>query len=178
MGSSLVRPCYHVVMLGLDNSGKTTLLYRLKHNMFTHQTRTIGFNCEKIYHKKSVFKLWDVGGDERTRSLWRSYCRKTDLIMFVIDSEDHERLEEAKIEVETIIKIVSRTNNVPVLILANKQDLPDSSSSSTIDKQLNLKNVDYKIIECCAVTGEGLETVFKDVKYLIQKRKENEKYLK
>ena len=126
----------------------------------------------------SVFKLWDVGGDERTRSLWRSYCRKTDLIMFVIDSEDHERLEEAKIEVETIIKIVSRTNNVPVLILANKQDLPDSSSSSTIDKQLNLKNVDYKIIECCAVTGEGLETVFKDVKYLIKKRKENEKYLK
>ena len=56
------------------------------------------------------------------RSLWRSYCRQSDLIVFVVDSEDQERLEEARLELELIVKVIGR--NVPVLILANKQDLP------------------------------------------------------
>ena len=54
--------------------------------------------------------------------MWRGYCRQSDLIMFVVDSEDEERLEEARLELELLVKVIGR--NVPVLILANKQDLP------------------------------------------------------
>ena len=118
--------------------------------------------------------MWDVGGQERTRSLWRSYCRQTDLIMYVVDSADQERMEEAKIELETILKVVSRTNNnVPLLILANKQDLPGALTAGQMETVLGLKNFrnPSKIVDCCAVTGEGLETFLKDADKIIKDRR-------
>lgn len=90
-------------MLGLDSAGKTTALYRLKFDQYLNTVPTIGFNCEKIrgqYGKsKGVqFLVWDVGGQEKLRPLWRSYTRCTDGIVFVVDSVDVERMEEAKME--------------------------------------------------------------------------------
>ncbi|KRK04795.1 uncharacterized protein Dyak_GE14526, isoform E [Drosophila yakuba] len=71
----------HVVMLGLDSAGKTTALYRLKFDQYLNTVPTIGFNCEKVQctlgKAKGVhFLVWDVGGQEKLRPLWRSYTRK------------------------------------------------------------------------------------------------------
>lgn len=92
----------HIVMLGLDSAGKTTVLYRLKFDQYLNTVPTIGFNCEKIRGtgkaKGVQFLVWDVGGQEKLRPLWRSYTRCTDGIVFVLDSVDVERMEEAKIE--------------------------------------------------------------------------------
>lgn len=93
----------HVVMLGLDSAGKTTALYRLKFNQYVNTVPTIGFNCEKIRAvsgraKGTQFLVWDVGGQEKLRPLWKSYTRCTDAIVFVLDSVDGERMEEAKME--------------------------------------------------------------------------------
>lgn len=91
-----------IVMLGLDSAGKTTVLYRLKFDQYLNTVPTIGFNCEKIKLTKGgkgvQFLVWDVGGQEKLRPLWRSYTRCTDGIVFVLDSVDVERMEEAKIE--------------------------------------------------------------------------------
>lgn len=91
-----------IVMLGLDSAGKTTVLYRLKFDQYLNTVPTIGFNCEKIRGtgkaKGVQFLVWDVGGQEKLRPLWRSYTRCTDGIVFVLDSVDVERMEEAKIE--------------------------------------------------------------------------------
>ena len=104
----------HIVQLGLDSAGKTTVLYRLKFDQYLNTVPTIGFNCEKVRgtgKAKGVnFLVWDVGGQEKLRPLWRSYTRCTDGIVFVLDSVDVERMEEAKIELMRTVNsnVVSR----------------------------------------------------------------------
>ena len=96
MGSG-ISSNYHCVMIGLDGSGKTTILYRLKYGQYARTIPTIGFNCEKIISKTGSFHLWDIGGQDKTRPLWRSYTRCTDAIIFVVDCSNKERMEEAKL---------------------------------------------------------------------------------
>lgn len=86
----------HLVMLGLDSAGKTTALYRLKFDQYLNTVPTIGFNCEKVKGqtgkiKGTSFLIWDIGGQDKLRPLWRSYTRCTDGIIFVVDSVDEER---------------------------------------------------------------------------------------
>ena len=100
---AVMKEDYHVVMIGLDGAGKTTTLYRMKFDQYVNTVPTIGFNCEKVRgslgaSRGVTFLVWDVGGQEKIRPLWRSYTRCTDGIIFVCDSSDEERLEEAKME--------------------------------------------------------------------------------
>jgi len=131
----------HIVMLGLDSAGKTTVLYRLKFDQYLNTVPTIGFNCEKIRGmgkaKGVSFLVWDVGGQEKLRPLWRSYTRCTDGIVFVVDSVDAERIEEAKMELMRTAKCPENIG-VPILVLANKQDLPGALDPKEIEKLLGL----------------------------------------
>ena len=77
-----------------------------------------------------VFNIWDVGGQDKTRPLWRSYTRCTDAIIFVVDSSCEDRFEEARLELLKIAKLTERYA-VPILLLANKQDLPQAQVRST-----------------------------------------------
>jgi len=105
---------YHCVMIGLDGSGKTTILFRLKYGQYTNTVPTIGFNCEKVKTRLGkVFNIWDVGGQDKTRPLWRSYTRCTDAIIFVVDSSDCDRFEEAKLELLKIAKLTERYSPHP-----------------------------------------------------------------
>ncbi|XP_050742856.1 ADP-ribosylation factor-like protein 4A isoform X3 [Drosophila biarmipes] len=147
MGATMVKPLatLHVVMLGLDSAGKTTALYRLKFDQYLNTVPTIGFNCEKVQgtigKAKGVhFLVWDVGGQEKLRPLWRSYTRCTDGILFVIDSVDTERMEEAKMELMRTAKCPDN-QGVPVLILANKQDLPNACGAMELEKLLGLNEL-------------------------------------
>ncbi len=122
-----------------------------------------------------TFLLWDVGGQEKTRPLWRSYTRCTDGIIFVVDSSDAERLEEAKLELLKIAKLTERFA-VPILVLANKQDLPTAAEPAKLEKGLGLaselgRGVGWAIQPCCAVTGEGLEEGLASLQEMILKRR-------
>ncbi|KAF6041293.1 hypothetical protein EB796_000455 [Bugula neritina] len=93
----------HIVMLGLDCAGKTTVLYRMKLEQYMNTVPTIGFNCEKVKghigkSKGVSFTIWDIGGQDKLRPLWNTYMHHTEGIIFVVDSCDCERFEEAKIE--------------------------------------------------------------------------------
>ena len=67
--------------------------------------------------------VWDVGGQEKLRPLWKPYTRATDGIIFVVDSCDsEERLEEAKLELHRILRTPDNAG-VPILVIANKQDI-------------------------------------------------------
>ncbi|KAH8272461.1 hypothetical protein KR044_005139, partial [Drosophila immigrans] len=149
----------HVVMLGLDSAGKTTALYRLKFDQYLNTVPTIGFNCEKVQgtlgKAKGVhFLVWDVGGQEKLRPLWRSYTRCTDGILFVVDSVDTERMEEAKMELMRTAKCPDN-QGVPVLILANKQDLPNACCPKELEKLLGLHELQNPMGSILSSTGIG-----------------------
>ena len=102
--------------------------------------------------------MWDVGGQEKLRPLWRSYTRCTDGIIFVVDSTKTERLEEAKLELLKICK-THKHSQTPVLILANKQDLPVAIDIDKIEASLGVKelgpSVPWHLQPTCAVTGKN-----------------------
>jgi len=153
----------HCAMIGLDLSGKTTVLYRMKFNQYMNTATTIGFNCEKVrLSNNKNYMIWDVGGQDKLRPLWRSYTRATDGIIFVVDSSKTDRFEEAKLELQKIYKScqTSKSSPAPILILANKQDLPGANDAASIEAVLGLKELGatfWHVQATCAVTGEGLE---------------------
>ena len=75
--------------------------------------------------------MWDVGGQEKLRPLWRSYTRCTDGIVFVVDSTDTERMDEAKMELVRTVR-APENHHVPILVLANKQDLPGARDAKQV----------------------------------------------
>ncbi len=120
-----------------------------------------------------------MGGQEKLRPLWRSYIRHTDAILFVVDSTDTERFEEAKLELSNLLRCPDMPSTVPVMLLANKQDLPDAASESEIENCIGIRdlgpNHSTQTLSCCAVTGEGLEEIFEIVHELVVKSKKLDK---
>ncbi|KAK2840330.1 hypothetical protein Q5P01_014070 [Channa striata] len=176
----------HIVMLGLDSAGKTTVLYRLKFNEFVNTVPTIGFNTEKIKLSNGTAKgischFWDVGGQEKLRPLWKSYSRCTDGIIYVVDSVDVDRLEEAKTELHKVTKF-AENQGTPLLVIANKQDLPKSLPVADIEKQLALHELTpattYHIQPACAIIGEGLHEGMDKLYEMIVKRRRSLKQKK
>ncbi len=107
-----------------------------------------------------TFHFWDVGGQEKLRPLWKSYTRGTDGIMFVVDSLDTERMEEAKTELYKIARS-SENQGVPVLIIANKQDLRRALSLSQIETMLALNELGPSTRGTCSPLAPSLVTVSK-----------------
>ncbi|GAB1600188.1 ADP-ribosylation factor-like protein 4C [Argonauta hians] len=184
--SLLDGPSVQLAMLGLDSAGKTTVLYRLKFDQYTNPVPTIGFNYEKIRVKTgkakgATFCIWDVGGRDKTRPLWKSYTRSADGIVFVVDSVNREKLEEARVELLRLLRSLEG-NSLPVLIIANKQDLPASMSPEEIEKFLTLNEASpgllWHVQPACAVTGEGLMEAMDVMFEMIEKKKKINKQIK
>ena len=124
------------------------------------------------------FTVWDVGGQDKLRPLWRSYTRCTDGIIFVVDSCKEERLEEAKLELMRFCKPAStsaKSVGIPVLVLANKQDLPTAVDTKKLESLLGLKDlgpsVPWHLQPTCAVTGEGLQEGMKKLHEMIVRKR-------
>merc|ERR1712137_1443894 len=85
-----------ILMVGLDAAGKTTILYKLKLGEVVTTIPTIGFNVGTVEYKNINFTVWDVGGQDKIRPLWRHYFQNTQGLIFVVDSNDRERIAEAR----------------------------------------------------------------------------------
>ena len=90
--------------VGLDAAGKTTILYKLKLGEIVTTIPTIGFNVETVEYKNICFTVWDVGGQDKIRPLWRHYFQNTQGLIFVVDSNDRERIAEAEKELQNMVK--------------------------------------------------------------------------
>ncbi|CAB4028497.1 ADP-ribosylation factor 6, partial [Paramuricea clavata] len=117
-----------ILMLGLDAAGKTTILYKLKLGQSVTTIPTVGFNVETVTYKNVKFNVWDVGGQDKIRPLWRHYYTGTQGLIFVVDCADRDRIEEARQELHRIINDREMRDAI-ILIFANKQDLPDGSQN-------------------------------------------------
>lgn len=147
-----------ILMVGLDAAGKTTILYKLKLGEIVTTIPTIGFNVETVEYKNISFTVWDVGGQDKIRPLWRHYFLNTQGLIFVVDSNDRERILEAKDELDKMLA-EEELKDAILLVFANKQDLPNSLSVSEVQEQLglhNLRNRSWYIQSTCATQGTGL----------------------
>nr|CDS27255.2 ADP ribosylation factor 6 [Hymenolepis microstoma] len=147
-------------MLGLDAAGKTTILYRLKLNNAVTTIPTVGFNVETVSYENIRFNVWDVGGQEKIRPLWRHYFTGTQGLIFVVDSADRGRIREAQIELHKIANDREMQDAI-ILVFANKQDLPDAMKPHEIQEKLRLTQLQpgrvWYVQPSNATTGEGLK---------------------
>jgi ADP-ribosylation factor 1/2 len=170
-----------ILMLGLDAAGKTTILYRLKLGDLLTTIPTIGFNVETVKYKTlemtvytpplrftsffafcwvalaSSWQIWDVGGQDKIRPLWRHYYEGTDAVIWLVDSNDAARLEEAAAEVHHVMS-EDMLRNAVLLVLANKQDLPHAMPATKVSEGLRLSGLrqSWFIQPCSAASGNGL----------------------
>jgi len=155
----IVKKDVRILMLGLDGAGKTTILYQLKKEEHYNKHPTIGFNVERIEHKNFNFNIWDVGGQDKIRHLWIHYYKNTDGLIFVVDSNDQDRIDEAAEELKKLLA-EEELKNCPVLVLANKQDLNGALALGEVIKRLGLGDLNgrtWLVQGTSATTGQGLK---------------------
>jgi len=145
-------------MVGLDAAGKTTILYKLKLGEIVTTIPTIGFNVETVEYKNINFTVWDVGGQDKIRPLWRHYFQNTQGLIFVVDSNDRERINEANEELQKMLN-EDELRDAVLLVFCNKQDLPNAMSVAEVTDKLglhSLRNRKWYIQSTCATSGDGL----------------------
>jgi len=148
-----------ILVLGLDNAGKTTILKKLSEEDITHIMPTQGFNIKSLVHDSFKLNVWDIGGQKTIRPYWSNYFESTDALVFVIDSSDRRRLEESGSELNELLN-EDKLGGVPLLVFANKQDLLQARAANEISGELKLHNIrdrTWTIQACSAKDGEGLQ---------------------
>lgn len=147
-----------ILMLGLDSAGKTTILYRLKLGQSVTTIPTVGFNVENVSYRNIEFNVWDVGGQDKIRPLWRHYYTGTQGLIFVVDCADRERMDEARKELHKIVGDREMMSAI-VLVFANKQDLKGAVTPEELRPMLDMEKLNERtwyVQPCVAITGDGL----------------------
>ena len=109
-------------MLGLDAAGKTTILYKWKPFEVVSSVPAIGYHFETVEYKNIKFTAWDVGGSEKIGHLWRHYYNNTQGLIFVVDSSDKDRVDDAREELMRMLG-EEELRDAVLLVFANKQDM-------------------------------------------------------
>uniref|UniRef100_A0A8C5AGN9 ADP-ribosylation factor 5 n=1 Tax=Gadus morhua TaxID=8049 RepID=A0A8C5AGN9_GADMO len=118
----------------------------------------MGFNVETVEYKNICFTVWDVGGQDKIRPLWRHYFQNTQGLIFVVDSNDRERVAESNEELNKMLA-EEELKDAVLLVFSNKQDLPNAMSVSELTDKLglqNLRNRTWYVQAACATQGTGL----------------------
>lgn len=159
-----------ILLLGLDNAGKTTLLRQLAGEAVTQVTPTAGFNIKSVMADGFKLNVWDIGGQSKIRPYWKNYFENTDVLLYVIDCSDRQRLLETGNELAELL-CDPKLDGVPLLVFANKQDLSDVLRPSEIAETIGLvrlKDRTWQIQACSAVEGtgvkEGMDWVCKNIR--------------
>ncbi|CAL8077869.1 unnamed protein product [Calicophoron daubneyi] len=158
-----------VLILGLDNAGKTTIVKKFNGEDINSISPTLGFSIQTLEHMGYKLNVWDVGGQKSLRSYWRNYFETTDALIWVVDSSDRLRLDDCREELAKLLQ-EERLTGATLLVFANKQDLAASIKPAQIREALGLDDIKthhWSIFGCSAVTGEnlleGINWLLKDV---------------
>lgn len=147
-----------MLIVGLDCAGKTQLLYKLKVGDLVSTIPTIGFNCETVTYKNVTFTAFDLGGQDKIRTLWRYYFINTDVVLFMVDSNDPDRFELAAEELSKLVN-EPELNSALFAVFANKQDIPSACSVPEVANALGLnllKNKKWFIQGTSVLNGSGI----------------------
>jgi GTP-binding protein SAR1 len=156
-----------LLLLGIDNSGKTTLLHRLRTHAIQSLEPTDRPSLSDTFTVQGItFQAWDLGGHEAVRYLWQDYVATASAILFLVDASDSDRLEEAGYELEELIGegVVA---DLPIALLLNKCDLPNAMSSSEICQRIQYGDMmqqhgddKIRVFRISVLQGEGYADAF------------------
>ena len=129
-----------VLMLGLNAAGKTTILYKHVLGKVVNTVPTLGLNVESCKVLNAELTLWDVSTRVITRPLWRHYYQNTQAIVFVVDSTDRDRMNEAK-EILHELLTEDELTMIPIAVALNKRDLENCMSKEELENKLDLRSI-------------------------------------
>eukprot|EP00793_Prasinoderma_coloniale_P000607 PRCOL_00003756-RA len=139
-------------LIGLQNAGKTSLVNVLATGTFSDDMiPTVGFNMRKVTKGNVTIKLWDLGGQPRFRSMWERYCRGVNAIVYVVDAADHDNIEISKSELHDLLSKPT-LQGVPLLVLGNKNDLPQALGVDALIDRMELKELKNREVCCYCIS--------------------------
>ncbi|VIO86627.1 Uncharacterized protein BM_BM6909 [Brugia malayi] len=160
-----------LTLVGLQNSGKTTFVNVIATGQFTEDMiPTVGFNMRKITKGNVTIKLWDIGGQPRFRSMWERYCRGVNAIIFMVDAADEDKLEASRNELSQLLD-KPQLDSIPVLVLANKKDLPGALDERQLIERMNLSAIQNREICCYSISCKEKDNIDITLQWLIQHSK-------
>jgi ADP-ribosylation factor-like protein 2 len=151
-----------ILILGLDNAGKTTILTSLLGEDITQISPTLGFSIRTVQFDGFKLDIWDVGGQKTLRSYWRNYFESTDGLIWVVDATDHVRMQDSREALHALL-LEERLMGADLLVLANKTDIPGCLTSAQVQSILLLDDIRghrWRIFEVSAVTGRNIRAGF------------------
>ncbi|CAL6088802.1 ADP-ribosylation_factor 1 [Hexamita inflata] len=174
-----------VLMLGLGGSGKTALLYQWKLGELITTIPTIGLNIEQVKIKNISLNIWDVGGQERMRPLWRHYLSSihNNVLFFVINSAERDQrvIYETKNQLLNLLENQLKFHSIPILIIFNKTDLNNSLTNEEIEEEYDFKIGEselkihsvhkIKVMRTSALNSDCLPEIMDWVQLIILKKK-------
>lgn len=159
-----------VLLVGLDCSGCTTILYHQLHGRYLRTIPTLGLNREIISVDGTELEVYDIGGMEITRPLWPIYSKRVNAVVYVVDSSDTTRFNQDAELLRNLFFFDDRVDSrgpivpdIPLLILANKQDSPGAVGCDRIEEALRLEEMpvrSYKVLPTIATEGKNLANGF------------------
>ena len=163
---------FHIIILGIDAAGKTSCLERLKAIFAGMEALapgkippTVGLNMGRMRINRTQITFWDLGGQSSLRSLWESYFSEAHGLLYVVDSADRNRLDEARDVLRGLLHNPDLAG-IPVLVFANKQDAPGALSPHEIQSHFGLhqQRIDdigssqpQNVLGVTALSGDGVE---------------------
>jgi len=161
---------FHILIVGLDHAGKTSLLERLK-AIFTGLEPlppgkippTVGLNIGRMRVNRQRLIFWDLGGAKSLRSLWEQYYSDAHALLYVVDAADHGRMDESR---EVLRGLLNNPDlaGIPVLVFANKQDAPGAVTPHEVQARFDLQlamhdgsSQPMHVLGCTSLSGEGVE---------------------
>lgn len=145
-----------IVIIGLDAAGKTSLLYRIQKPENIKKNSILYYRSLCTEYNEFQFFSYDVGGNEKQALLWSKYLQGKDGIVFMIDSYDIERLDEVKEQFQLMIKNLT---HIPLLVMANKQDMIGALKKEEIIELLDMNNIKdrkWNVVETSMANGKGI----------------------
>ncbi|KAI0986413.1 hypothetical protein GJ496_006681 [Pomphorhynchus laevis] len=152
-----------IILFGLDNAGKTTVLKRLCGMNVNEVAPTFGFEIQTVLLDGLKLNIWDIGGQKSLRPYWSNYFDETDGIVYVVDSTDVNRIGESKQVLNDILK-GGQLLGACVIIMANKQDIDGAMENTKIKEMLGLDTIkghEFYIVSSSAITGQEIRAFSK-----------------
>mmetsp|Transcript_661 Transcript_661/g.1733 ORF Transcript_661/g.1733 Transcript_661/m.1733 type:complete len:191 (+) Transcript_661:137-709(+) len=162
-----------LTLVGLQNSGKTTLVHVISAGEYMEDSiPTVGFNMRKVTKGNVTIKLWDIGGQPRFRSMWERYCRGVNAILYVVDAADHDKFQTAKKELQDLLNKPPLAG-IPLLVVGNKNDLLDAVSEEQLIEILELDSITGREVCCYSISAKNSVNIDKTLDWLIKHSQSN-----